>query len=117
MQVDDVGQFPGLPAQQEQMAALARQLHMPIVIPIGTVNDATSSSGSVQLQGPPKNGFALANSHRMVRKISSNDVFAKKFHIDTTEEELSDYLIANNIIPKSVHVISHVQARTKSFKI
>ena len=111
MQVDDVGQFLGVPAQQEQMAALARQLHMPIVIPIGTVNDATSSSGSVQ--GPPKNGFALANSHRMVRKISSNDVFAKKF----TEEELSDYLIANNIIPKSVHVIAHVQARTKSFKI
>ena len=70
MQVDDVGQFP--------------------------VNDATSSSGSVQ--GPPKDGFALANSHRMVRKISSNDVFAKKFHINTTEEELSDYLIANNII-------------------
>ena len=94
----------------------------------------TSSSGSVQ--GPPKDGFAHANSHRMGRKMASmkitgkatgcrvraasplsNDVFAKKFHKDTTEKELSDYLIANNIIPKSVHVISHVQARTKSYKI
>ena len=134
MQVDDVGQFPGLPAQQEQMAALVRQLHMPIVVPTGTANHVTSSSGSVQ--GPPRDGFALANSHRMGRKMASmritgkatgfrvraasplsNDVFAKKFHKDTTEKELSDYLIANNIIPKSVHVISHVQARTKSFKI
>ena len=115
------------------MAALARQLHMPIVVPTGTANHVTSSSGSVQ--GPPKDGFALANSHRMLRKMASmriigkatgcrvraasplsNDVFAKKFHKDTTEE-LSDYLIANNIIPKSVHVIPHVQARTKSFKI
>ena len=32
MQVDDVGQFPGLPAQQEQMAALAGQLHSNICL-------------------------------------------------------------------------------------
>ena len=77
------------------MAASARQLLMPIVVPTGTANHVTSSSGSVQ--GPPKDRFALANSHRMVRKMSSmritgkatgcrvraasplsNDVFAKK---------------------------------------
>ena len=38
-------------------------------------------------------------------------------HKDTTEEDLLDYLNANDIIPKSVHIISHEQARTKSFKI
>ena len=47
----------------------------------------------------------------------SYDVFARKFHKDTTEEDLLDYLNANDIIPKSVHIISHEQARTKSFKI
>ena len=116
VQVDDVGQFPGLPAKQEQMGALPRQLHnMPMIPSTGTANHVTSNSGSVQ--GPPKDGFALANSYRMVRKMSSmritgkatgcrvraasplsKDVFAKKFHRDTTDEELSDYLIANTII-------------------
>ena len=78
-------------------------------------------------------GFKVANINRMVRNMStvritgkatgcqlgaahipSDDVFASKFHGDTTDQELLDYLYSRNIMPKSVQVVSHEQSRTKS---
>ena len=105
---------------------------MPIAVPSGTTNQMTSNGA----QKPSNDGFSLVNMNKMAHKMSSMritgkatgcrvraapplsyDVFARKFHKDTTEEDLLDYLNANDIIAKSVHIISHEQARTKSFKI
>ena len=44
--------------------------------------------------------------------IPSDDVFASKFHKDTTDQELLDYVYSRNIMPKSVHE----QSRTKSLR-
>ena len=132
MHLDDKGHFPVLSPQQRQITALAQQLRMPIAVPSGTTNQMTSNGA----QKPSNDGFSLVNMNKMAHKMSSMritgkatggrvraapplsyDVFARKFHKDTTEEDLLDYLNANDIIPKSVHIISHEQARTKSFKI
>ena len=132
MNLNDERRFPVLSLQQRQITALAQQLHMPIAVPSGTTNHMTSNGA----QKPSNDGFSLLNMNRMAHKMSSmritgkatggrvraapllsDDVFARKFHKDTTEEDLLDYLNANDIIPKSVHIIPHELARTKSFKI
>ena len=127
-------EYPGLPALPH-MTAGVQQLKMPHTVPANANKHMTSGDGITQQQRP-NDGFVMSNVNRMARKMSTmkitgkatgcglraasplaHDVFAKKFHNDTTEQELLDYLNANNITPKSVHVVSHEQARTKSFKI
>ena len=120
-QLDDKEQFPELPCQQRQLN-------------VSCSASAPSTSGSDRQA--TNDGFKVANINRMVRKMStmritgkatrcqlraapipSDDVFASKFHRDTTDQELLDYLYSRNIMPKSVQVVSHEQSRTKSFKI
>ena len=120
-QLDDKEQFPELPCQQWQLN-------------VSCSASAPSTSGSDRQA--TNDGFKVANINRVVRKMStmritgkatgcqlraapvpSDDVFASKFHRDTTDQELLDYLYSRNIMPKSVQVVSHEQSRTKSFKI
>ena len=120
-QLNDKEQFPELPCQQQQLN-------------VSCSASAPSTSGSDRQA--TNDGFKVANINRMARKMStmritgkatgcqlpaaptpSDDVFASKFHRDTTDQELLDYLYSRNIMPKSVQVVSHEQSRTKSFKI
>ena len=131
MHIGDTDQFPQLPVQQ--MAALAQQLQVPSGASANISNNVTTNGSGSQ---PTTDGFKMANINKMARKMStmritgratgcglraapapSDDVFAKNFHKDTTEQELFDYLNTKNIMPKSVQTISHEQSRTKSFKI
>ena len=121
MQLDDKGQSPGLPCQQQQLDEPC---------------SASISSTSGSDRQATNDGFKVANVNRMAKKMStmritgkatgcqlraapipSDDVFASKLHRNTTNQELLDYLYSRNIMPKFVQVVSHEQSRTKSFKI
>ena len=110
MNLDDKGHFPVLSPQQRQITTLAQQLHMLIAVPSGTTNHMTSDGS----QKHSNDWYSLLNMNRMARKMSllritgkatggrvraahslSDDTFARKFHKDTTEVDLLDYLKGN----------------------
>ena len=103
MHLDNKGHFPILSPQQRQITALAQELNMPIAVPSGTTNHMTSNG----VQKPSNDGFSLVNMNKMAHKMSSMritgkatggrvraapplsyDVLVRKFHKDTTEENL-----------------------------
>ena len=133
VQLDDV-QFPTLPASsQSQLPALHHVT--------GSASAGGASGGSTtHVTGNggqnSSDGFRTAHLNKLARRVSSmtitgkakggqlraaapptEDVFACRLHRDTTEEELCSYLYSKDIMPKSIELVSHIDARTRSFRI